>query len=144
MSQSVPGFLTCPIRCRWAVNASDWDMSDTDSQYLLSLLPSEERAECTRFHWPEDEKRALVSRLLQRLLGSLAFHVPFSSVQISRSGYGKPFFLQALAVSSSLNFNVAHDVRFQLCLGHIKVPPNRPVQTASHVYQDRHTEYIQG
>lgn len=114
-TSTVPGFLASPIRCRWALNSSDWELSDTDKRHLLSLLPSEERVQCTRFLRSEDQKRALASRLLQRLLGALAFHAPFTSVKISRTSCGKPFFSEAPATSGNVNFNVAHDVRFQLC-----------------------------
>lgn len=107
----IPGLLQSPIRCRWALNSSAWDLSNGDKQHFLSLLPCEERAACTRFHWKEDQKQALASRVLQRLLGSIAFRIPLPSVQISRSSSGKPFFVGEHSACGKVNFNVSHEVR---------------------------------
>lgn len=104
----VPGLVQCPIRCRWALNCGAWDFSEGDKLFYLSLLTSEEQAVCTKFHCTEDQKRALASRILQRLLGSLLFDIPLQSVQISRTASGKPFLQEAH--SGNVSYNVSHEV----------------------------------
>lgn len=119
----VRGLFHHPFRCRWALHCSAWELNDDDKHYFLSLIPLEERAACTRFARPEDCKRALASRVLQRLLGSLVFHVPLPSVKISRSASGKPFFA-AVHSSSRIDFNVSHEV---------SIPQDRILNHASRI-----------
>jgi hypothetical protein len=106
----VPGVLHNPVRCRWALQCSTWSLSDSDKQYFLSHLPSQEQAACTRLRWAEDQKRAIASRVLQRILGSVVFNKPISSVQISRTLSGKPIFLETIGAFGDVNFNVSHEV----------------------------------
>jgi 4'-phosphopantetheinyl transferase len=48
---------------RWAVDISAWSPNDPEWQFLLGLLPGDERAAVQRFKFRDDQKRALLSRL---------------------------------------------------------------------------------
>ena len=47
---------------RWAVDISAWSPNDPEWQFLLGLLPGDERAAVQRFKFRDDQKRALLSR----------------------------------------------------------------------------------
>jgi phosphopantetheinyl transferase len=99
---------------RWAVSVAEWQPSDVEIAQYLDLLPPDEQAKCKRFHRLVDCKRALVSRLLYRKLGSLVFGVhSLTEVPVSRTARGKPYFsrLPESAHAPNLNFNVSHEVR---------------------------------
>ena len=54
------------LRLRWIVNSTTWRPGDDEFAFVLTILPTHEREEVTRFHRFEDRKRALLSRLMQR------------------------------------------------------------------------------
>lgn len=47
---------------RWAVDISVWACKEAEWQFLLGLLPSDDRTAVQRFKFRDDQKRALVSR----------------------------------------------------------------------------------
>ncbi len=47
---------------RWAVDISVWAPEDLEWQFLLCLLPPEDRQTVQRFKFRDDQKRALISR----------------------------------------------------------------------------------
>jgi len=51
---------------RWAVDTSVWEPCDGEWKVLLETLPEEDATRVMKFHFKDDQKRALVSRLLQR------------------------------------------------------------------------------
>ena len=97
---------------RWAVNMSKWQPDQEEFSYLLKLLPVAAQSEVSKYRFPADRQRALISRLLQRkcLLGVCS--EPFSSIDIQRTKGGKPFCASSCNRSSApnLNFNVSHEV----------------------------------
>ena len=108
-----------PRRQRWAFNVAAWQPAAADFQTALHTLPGAEQAACTRFHRLIDQKRALVSRTLQRKLGAQVLGMPAQDVQILRTERGKPFFaeLPDAHAAPSCNFSVSHEVRRSVCLG---------------------------
>lgn len=51
---------------RWAVDTSAWEPGEDEWRVLLETLPEEDATRVMKFHFKDDQKRALVSRLLQR------------------------------------------------------------------------------
>jgi phosphopantetheinyl transferase len=105
-------------RQRWAVVASHWSPPPRAFEYLLSLLPAEEREQCNRFRQAEDRKRALVSRLLARAAAAAALRLqPFSAeapVGWARTRGGKPYVASPLPRpphAPNWNYSVSHEVR---------------------------------
>ena len=54
------------LALRWVVDISLWDPSPAEWELLLTILTEEERTKTMRFKFVADQKRAIVSRLLQR------------------------------------------------------------------------------
>ena len=105
-------------RQRWAVVASHWSPPPQAFEYLLSLLPAEEREQCNRFRQAEDRKRALVSRLLARAAAAAALRLqPFSTEALvgwARTRGGKPYVASPLPRpphAPNWNYSVSHEVR---------------------------------
>ncbi len=71
------------------------------------------RAQVEFFRFKDDQKRALLSRLLQRRCVSLALGLPWGRVHIKRTKAKKPFAVGAPARphAPNFNFNVSHEVR---------------------------------
>ncbi|KAJ4787060.1 L-aminoadipate-semialdehyde dehydrogenase-phosphopantetheinyl transferase [Rhynchospora pubera] len=94
---------------RWLVNISTWHPSEHQFQSLLSLLPSQQRPEVTKFVKLEDRKRALVSRLLQYCLINDVLGIPFDVICILRTTEGKPYLKnRENLLYANFNFSVSH------------------------------------
>ncbi|CAL5226778.1 g9635 [Coccomyxa viridis] len=102
-------------RLRWAVNIKQWNPWDDEWLFLLDLLPEEDQKEVEAFRFKDDQKRALVSRLLQRQCVSAAMSLSWESVQIKRTKGRKPFVMNKTMDRSgapNFNFNVSHEGDF--------------------------------
>lgn len=51
-----------PFTLRWAVDVSVWSCKEPEWQFLLGLLPADDRTAVQRFKFQDDQKRALISR----------------------------------------------------------------------------------
>ncbi len=102
-----------PARLRWAVALSGWEPSPAEFEFLLSLLPEEERAPVLRFRQEADKRRALVSRLLQRAAAAAALGLPHAEVIVRRTRGSKPYAANELDKPHAPNWNysVSHEVR---------------------------------
>eukprot|EP00967_Tisochrysis_lutea_P036595 scaffold44080_cov36-Tisochrysis_lutea.AAC.6 len=104
------------LQLRWLLDVSQWAPRDAEWDLLIGLLTDAERAEVRRLTAQLDQKRALVSRLMQRRATALALGVPYAQVEIRRSRGGKPFvstvppsMRRSVTRAPNFNFNVAHD-----------------------------------
>ena len=104
-----------PARLRWAVHVGAWQPGAVEVDLLLSLLPAPEAQHCRSFRQFDDQKRALVSRLLQRHAGTVALGIPFEEVVIKHTKGRKPYIANEIAKPQAPNFNfsVSHEVRGQ-------------------------------
>jgi hypothetical protein len=68
----------------WFATIDDVESVDEDSELIRSLLP-EEKQKVKRFRFPDDQKRALLSILLQRALIRETFHVTDKDYDLVRS-----------------------------------------------------------
>ena len=87
------------------------------------------------FRFKDDQKRALVSRLLQRQCVSEAMSLSWQSVQIKRTKGRKPFVMNKSMDRSgapNFNFNVSHEVgrAAQICFP-VRLLARFPPQTRS-------------
>eukprot|EP00887_Chlorella_sp_A99_P000188 scaffold13.g188.t1 len=100
-------------RLRWAVDTEHWAPSPSELDFLLSLLPENERAESTRFKFLADRKRHLVSRLLGRAAAHAALGLPHAAVLVRRTRGGKPYVANELAKPQAPNYNysISHEAR---------------------------------
>lgn len=100
-------------RLRWAVDVAQWSPSQSEFDFLCSLLPDEDASECRKFKFLEDQKRALVSRLLQRHAAATILGIPHKDVVIKRTRGKKPYVANDLLKPHAPNFNysVSHEVR---------------------------------
>ncbi len=104
-------------RLRWAVQVDRWVPGPDEFDLLLSLLPEPERQQCTKFTKPEDRKRALVSRLLQRRAATAALGLRHEAVVCKRTRGNKPYVANELtkpAWAPNWNYSVSHEVRMGL------------------------------
>ncbi|PIN26643.1 Alpha-aminoadipic semialdehyde dehydrogenase-phosphopantetheinyl transferase [Handroanthus impetiginosus] len=95
---------------RWVVEISNWKPSPSHFSFAMSFLPHHEHSSITRFVKLEDQKRALVSRLLQYALVHQVLGIPFDEIIIRRTPEGKPFLVYDNVKSRfpNFNFNVSH------------------------------------
>jgi phosphopantetheinyl transferase len=100
---------------RWVVDISQWRPRLAEWHLLLETLPLPERKAMVALPAQFDQKRALISRLIQRRAIGHALGVAESEIEIARTLGGKPY---ATGVAASperrpgapnFNFNVAHD-----------------------------------
>ena len=98
--------------CRWAVKIDAWNPEQEEWSYLLDLVSSEVQAEVHRYKFPADQRRALVSRLLQRRCSAEVCSLSFSEIDIQRTKGAKPFCASPCnrTVAPNFNFNVSHEV----------------------------------
>lgn len=68
---------------RWAVNTSVWKPAAPAWLLLLGMLPEEDATKVMKFHFRDDQKRAMASRLLQRCAGKWGI-VPDSAARKPR------------------------------------------------------------
>ena len=96
---------------RWLVHTTSWQPSDALFQFLLGHISEAESSDVRMFKRYEDQKRCLVSRLLQRQCISILCGVPFTQVQIRRQKGNKPYSAHPRpATAPNFNFNVTHEV----------------------------------
>ena len=113
---------------RWCVKVGAWQPGDEEWQHLLRQLPSCAQSEVQRFKFAVDQRRAIVSRLLQRKCCAEITLVPFSEVEIQRTKGGKPYCANTCdrVRGPNFNFNVSHEVpdvpcdSFESCLAACK------------------------
>ncbi|KAL5731226.1 hypothetical protein ACHQM5_003975 [Ranunculus cassubicifolius] len=89
----------------WLVDISQWNPSREQFSFILSTLPSHEHSSITRFIHFIDQKRSLVSRLLQYSLIHQLTNLPFDKIIINRTVESKPYFEH----TPNFNFNTSHD-----------------------------------
>ena len=97
---------------RWAVDVSTWDPTPAQWELLVAVLTEEERTKTMRFKFRDDQKRALVSRLLQRAACHEVYGVAHAAAVIQRTKGGKPYLAErpaALPDAPNWNFNVSHE-----------------------------------
>lgn len=102
------------FRVRWAVNNLSWQPLDQELVFLVSILPAEEAAGVRRFKLREDQKRALLSRLLQRACVHKLFGVEWNEIRLERTKGRKPFYARQdfIPEAPNFNFNVSHEGDF--------------------------------
>lgn len=107
-----------PAVCRWAVKVDNWHPEQDEWNFLLRLLSSEVRAEVQRYKFEADQRRCLVSKLLQRKCVRDVCSVPVSEINIQRTKGGKPFCANHCnpVAAPNFNFNVSHEVAHTLLL----------------------------
>ena len=104
---------------RWLVDIEVWEPKPAEWKYLLDSLPEAESEKVMKFKFTADQKRALVSRLLQRRACFEATGVPWKSVSIARTKGGKPFMANKpmggaapVSLAPNWNFNVSHEGKY--------------------------------
>lgn len=105
-------------RLRWAVQTAAWGarVAPEEWAFLLSLLPNDEQQQCLRHRQPEDQRRALVARLLARRAAAASLGLTQSAVDCRRTKGGKPYVAndvpgKANGPAPNWNFSVSHEVR---------------------------------
>jgi 4'-phosphopantetheinyl transferase len=85
---------------------------------VLECLPADEQAKCLRYKQMDDQKRAVVSQLLQRACIVQVLGVAWQQVQLKRTRGGKPFYGGPANRQHvpNFNYNVSHEVSFSLLL----------------------------
>ncbi|KAL4448944.1 hypothetical protein ABPG77_007661 [Micractinium sp. CCAP 211/92] len=109
MTQGVP-------RLRWAVQTAAWGarVGPEEWAFLLSLLQEDERQQCLRHRQLEDQRRALVARLLARRAAAVSLGLPQSAVDCRRTKGGKPYVANDLpgkadGPAPNWNYSVSHE-----------------------------------
>ncbi|CAK9067283.1 unnamed protein product [Durusdinium trenchii] len=103
---------------RWAINIDDWNPAGgsegSEFQFLLRLIKEEnERKAVLRFKFLDDQKRALISRLLVRASLDLVVNkTNFDGMEIKRTKGRKPFLAHPLCPENEApnwNVNCSHE-----------------------------------
>eukprot|EP00656_Telonema_subtile_P052582 TRINITY_DN7371_c0_g1_i6.p1 TRINITY_DN7371_c0_g1~~TRINITY_DN7371_c0_g1_i6.p1 ORF type:complete len:332 (+),score=40.78 TRINITY_DN7371_c0_g1_i6:19-1014(+) len=104
----------------WAVKASDWDPSEAEFKHLVDNYCDPARAEkITAFKYAIDQRRALLSTLLQRKACIDCGTGDPSRVKIARTKGGKPYgVLKADPFAPNFNFNASHDGKYVTLCAH--------------------------
>lgn len=94
----------------WLFNCSAWKPSAAEFSSCLALLPFPQQQDVARFIKHEDQKCALVSRLMQHMLIHLVLNVAYKDVVILRTREGKPYVGNCFTnpCYPNLNFSVSH------------------------------------
>jgi hypothetical protein len=105
---------------RWAVDARAWQPSEQQWRMILAhCLPERERQRCLSYQQADDQKRGVLSQLLQRACISrlLDSATPWQQLPIERTPGGKPFYSGSAARQDApnLNYNVSHEVSGVCC-----------------------------
>lgn len=97
---------------RWAVNVAAWKPTPQQWQLVLSALPQETRQKCLTYRQVADQKRAVVSQVLQRACVSRLLGDPWQQVVLGRTKGSKPFYAGSSSRQDAPNFNynVSHEV----------------------------------
>jgi len=109
---AAPAAATSRTILRWVVDTSAWAPMAAEWAFLLTLVTDEEREKTMRFKFEADQKRALLSRLLQRAACHEAYGTPHAAAVIKRTKGGKPYLAErpaVLADAPNWNFNVSHE-----------------------------------
>ena len=104
---------------RWLVDIEVWQPTPAAWKYLLDSLPPADAEKVMKFKFVADQKRALVSRLLQRRACYEATGVAWSDISIARTKGGKPFMANKptgvdapQGLAPNWNFNVSHEGKY--------------------------------
>eukprot|EP00879_Flechtneria_rotunda_P019306 GHRR01020276.1.p1 GENE.GHRR01020276.1~~GHRR01020276.1.p1 ORF type:complete len:269 (+),score=29.88 GHRR01020276.1:469-1275(+) len=96
---------------RWAVNVATWAPTGEQWSLVLGCLPDEARERCLRYRKTEDQKRAVVSQLLQRACVHRVLGEAWHLINIKLTRGRKPFYAGAAGRqhAPNFNYNVAHE-----------------------------------
>ena len=108
---------------RWLVDISTWEPSNPEWQRLLSSLPPADAEKVMKFKFVADQKRALVSRLLQRRACFEATGVRWKDVDIQRTKGGKPFMANKPNVAAAASRGLAANWNFNVSAPLARVGP---------------------
>lgn len=97
---------------RWAVNIAVWQPTPAQWSLVLSCLPQEAQDRCLRYRTKDDQKRAVISHVLQRACVSRLLGEDWQQVNLQRTRGSKPFYAGSKSRSDApnFNFNVSHEV----------------------------------
>lgn len=100
---------------RWAVNISHWQPTKLQWTVVLDCLPPDVQGKCLQYVQHDDQKRAVVSQLLQRACIRRVFGEAWDRIDIKRTKGSKPFYAGIVdrLHAPNFNFNVSHEVRCQ-------------------------------
>eukprot|EP00397_Hematodinium_sp_SG-2012_P022302 GEMP01023095.1.p1 GENE.GEMP01023095.1~~GEMP01023095.1.p1 ORF type:complete len:329 (+),score=45.28 GEMP01023095.1:284-1270(+) len=101
---------------RWYLDIEKWNPLRGEFQWLLQIV-CYEMNDVTKFRQVTDQKRALVSRLMQRRMCQLVLGTDdYEDLEIRRTKGKKPFLLHPRpAESPNFNFNISHEGCFVVC-----------------------------
>ena len=111
---SAPEPTKTPGAIRWYVDISKWEPSEAEWRLLVGIIPKLDAERVMKFKFVADQKRALLSRLLQRRACFEVAGVAYGEVAIERTKGGKPFMSNKTAAGArsaptNWNFNVSHE-----------------------------------
>jgi len=87
---------------------------------LNKLLTAEEKRKVLGYHFTDDQRRSVLSILLQRALVSGTFGMTHTEYCILRTAQNKPYVVSGLIDLGSWNFNVSHHGQYVCIASHSK------------------------
>lgn len=95
-----------------------WNPQKEEMDFLLSLFAQEESDHCRKYHFFDDQKRTIVSRLLQRHGAAVALGIPHQHVTIRRTKGRKPYIKNSIQKPQAPNYNysISHEVSTSILL----------------------------
>jgi phosphopantetheinyl transferase len=96
---------------RWAVDVGRWSPAEAEYQWLLSVLPVQDRQDCAKYLHADDRCRAVVSRLLQQKCVCACLGIGIEQVKLHRTSARKPFCVNKFPSElPNFNYNASHEV----------------------------------
>jgi phosphopantetheinyl transferase len=98
---------------RWVVNTAAWCPTAAQWALVLECLPKDTQDRVLRYRRQDDQKRALVSQLLQRACIARLLGEQWQHISLGRTKGSKPFYTGSKCRDDApnCNFNVSHEVR---------------------------------
>lgn len=103
----------------WYADIEEID-SEENFQHYISKISETEKTSICRFRIKDDQKRALLSVLLQRSLIRYHFNIGDSEYDIQRTRENKPFPNLRSSNKTTWNYNVSHHGKFVCIASHSK------------------------
>ena len=101
----------------WVTSIDEIEIGEEMNLFVRSLAPPE-REKALRFYYVEDQKRSVISTMLQRAKIREAFQLEEGGYEIRRTSENKPYVVSHCRQIDSWNYNVSHHGKYVCIASH--------------------------
>lgn len=98
---------------KYSFNTTNWQPSDDEWDWYLSLLDKNQRSHVTSFRFAKDAKHSLIGRVLIKLCINQMTGLRWNDIELEFNEYGKP----SLKNNPNVDFNVSHSGDYVILIG---------------------------